>query len=54
MKLEGAWTGSNYVRYEVLTVSAMKLYVFWDITMCSQLKVKRRFGGTCHLCRLED
>jgi hypothetical protein len=26
-----------------------KSYIVWDITPCSQLKVNRRFGGTCHL-----
>jgi hypothetical protein len=23
--------------------------IFWDITLCNPLKVKRRFGGTCRL-----
>jgi hypothetical protein len=27
----------------------MNSYIFWDITLCSPLKVNRRFGGTCHL-----
>jgi hypothetical protein len=26
----------------------MKGSTFWDITLCSLLKVNRRFGGTCH------
>jgi hypothetical protein len=27
----------------------MKSSIFWDITLCSPLKVSRRFGGICHL-----
>jgi hypothetical protein len=23
--------------------------IFWDITLCSSLKVNQRFGGTCRL-----
>jgi hypothetical protein len=32
--------------FEVLTELIMKKSVFWDITSCSPLKFKRRFGGT--------
>jgi hypothetical protein len=31
-------------RIEVLTAVVMKNSVFWDITLCSLLKVKGRFG----------
>jgi hypothetical protein len=34
------------VGFEDLTAVVMKGTVFWDITPCSSLKVKRRFGGT--------
>jgi hypothetical protein len=27
----------------------MKISTFWDIILCSPLKVNRRFGGTCRL-----
>jgi hypothetical protein len=26
-----------------------RIFIFWDITPCSRLKVNRRFGGTCRL-----
>jgi hypothetical protein len=35
-------------RFEVLAVVVMKRTVFWDITLCSPLKVNRCFGGTYH------
>jgi hypothetical protein len=28
--------------------TSLRSSVFWNITLCSPLKVKRRFGGTCH------
>jgi hypothetical protein len=34
---------------EVLTSVVMNSSVFWDITVYSLLKAKRRFGGTCRL-----
>jgi hypothetical protein len=37
-----------FVGFEVLT-SVVKSSLFWDITLCSWLKVNRRFGGTCRL-----
>jgi hypothetical protein len=39
----------RFVGSEVLTAVVMKSSMFWDITPCSQLKVNRRFTGTCHL-----
>jgi hypothetical protein len=30
---------SNHVRFEVLTAVVMKSFVFWDIMLCSPLKV---------------
>jgi hypothetical protein len=33
----------------VFTEVIMKNSVFWNITPCSALKVKRSFGGTCYL-----
>jgi hypothetical protein len=43
------WTVFSWknVRFEVLTGVVMKSSIFWDITPCSLLKVKRYFGGTC-------
>jgi hypothetical protein len=35
--------------FEVLTAVVMRSYIFWHITSCSPLKVKRRFAGTCRL-----
>jgi hypothetical protein len=39
--------GSIYVAYEVITAVLMKRSIFWDTTLCSPLKVNRRFRGTC-------
>jgi hypothetical protein len=33
------------VRFEVLTDVAIKITVFWDVTLCSPIEVYRRFGG---------
>jgi hypothetical protein len=41
------------VGFEVLTAVIKKSTVFWDITPCSQWKVKGRFGGTYRL-HLQD
>jgi hypothetical protein len=38
---------AGYVGFEVLTPVLMKSS--WDITLCSSLKVNRRFGRTCRL-----
>jgi hypothetical protein len=40
---------SRFVGSEVLRAVAMKSSVLWDIKLCSPLKVRRRFGETCHL-----
>jgi hypothetical protein len=37
------------VGFEILTAVVMKSSTFWDITLCSSLKVDRRFGETCDL-----
>jgi hypothetical protein len=37
----------DYERFEVLTVVVMKSYIFWNTIPCSQLKINRRFRGTC-------
>jgi hypothetical protein len=39
-------SGTGLVGFEVLTPVVMKNSVFWDITPCSPLKVKRRFRWT--------
>jgi hypothetical protein len=36
----------NYVGFEVHTTVVMKSSIFWDITACTPLKVKRRLRGT--------
>jgi hypothetical protein len=36
-------------RFWVLTAVIMKSTIFWDITLCSPLKVNRRFGGIYRL-----
>jgi hypothetical protein len=41
------------VGIEVLTAVVVKSSIFWDIMLCSPLKLNRRFGGTCHL-HLQD
>jgi hypothetical protein len=38
-----------YVRFEVFTAVVMKSIIFWDVTPCSLLSCKRRFGGTYRL-----
>jgi hypothetical protein len=38
-------------RVEVLAEVVLKSSIFWDIPLCSPLKVNRRFGGTCCLIR---
>jgi hypothetical protein len=42
------------LRPEVLSVAVIKVSVFWDITLCSALKVNRRFIGKCHLFKVEE
>jgi hypothetical protein len=37
------------IGFEVLTAVIMKSTIFWDITTCSPLRVKRSFGGTYRL-----
>jgi hypothetical protein len=37
------------VGFEVLTPVVMKSTIFWDTTLCSPLKVNRRFGETYRL-----
>jgi hypothetical protein len=37
------------VGFEVLRAVVMKSTIFWDITPCSPLKLKQRFGGTYRL-----
>jgi hypothetical protein len=43
------WCNYSAVGFEDLTAAVMKSSVFWNITPCSQLKVNRGFGETCHL-----
>jgi hypothetical protein len=43
------WKINYIVKYDVLTAVITKSSFFRDITPCSQLKVNRRFGGTCRL-----
>jgi hypothetical protein len=38
-----------YVGFEVLTAVVIKSYIFWDMTLCSPLKVNLHFGVACHL-----
>jgi hypothetical protein len=37
---------TQVVGFEVLTVVVMKSNIFWDIMLCSPLKVNQHFGGT--------
>jgi hypothetical protein len=39
----------DYVRFVVLTAVVIKIPIFWDITLCSPLKINLRFRGTCRL-----
>jgi hypothetical protein len=41
-------TNNNCVGLDVLTAVPMKNSAFWDITLCSLLKINRRYGGMCH------
>jgi hypothetical protein len=40
---------TSHVEFEVLSELVMKSSLFWDIRLCSQLKVNQRFSGTCRL-----
>jgi hypothetical protein len=40
---------SSYAGFEVLTVEVMNSSIFWDIKLCSLLKVNQNLRGTCHL-----
>jgi hypothetical protein len=35
--------------FEVLTAVVMKSTIFWDLMLCTLLKVNQHFRGTCHL-----
>jgi hypothetical protein len=35
------------VGFEVLTVTSMKMAVFWVVAPCSLVEVYQRFSGTC-------
>jgi hypothetical protein len=39
----------RFVGSDVLIAMVMKKSAFWDITLCSPLKVNGRFGGTVRL-----
>jgi hypothetical protein len=43
-----------HVADAVLTAISMKNIFFCDMTPCSQKKVHRRFGGACHMFRVEE
>jgi hypothetical protein len=47
------WNINIDVGFEVLTPVVMKSTVFWDMMLCSPLKVNQLFGGTYHL-HLQD
>jgi hypothetical protein len=36
--------GSEFVISEVLTEVTVKSTVFWDVRMCSEVEVRKRFG----------
>jgi hypothetical protein len=38
---------AEYVEFQVPTAVVINNYILWAITLCTQLKVNRRFGGTC-------
>jgi hypothetical protein len=40
---------SQKLRFEVLTAVVMNSSIFWDVMLCSWLKVSRRFGGIYRL-----
>jgi hypothetical protein len=57
MASSGGWTWPwfwrkrfRYVGFEVHTAVVMKSIIFWHITLYSQLKVNRLFGGTHVFC----
>jgi hypothetical protein len=35
--------------FEVLTAVVMNSFIFWDIMLCSPVKLNQCFGGTCRL-----
>jgi hypothetical protein len=38
-----------FVAFEVLSVVHKKSSIFWDLTLCTPLRVNLRFGGISHL-----
>jgi hypothetical protein len=36
----------NETVLEVFAAMVVKIVIFWDIILCSKIKVNRRFGGT--------
>jgi hypothetical protein len=43
------WSSANCIGFKILAAMRMESSIFWDITPCSRLKAKRRFGGICRL-----
>jgi hypothetical protein len=50
-EMKGVWKEAVmvYVRFQVFTVASMNMTTFWDIVLCSLVKVDPRFGGVCCL-----
>jgi hypothetical protein len=47
-RLYSLWSQDDRQASVILTAMLMKASIFRDITLCSPLKVNRRFGRTCH------
>jgi hypothetical protein len=45
---------SAQLRFQVLTVTSMKMTVFWDVAPCDLVEVYRRFKGACCLHHQDD
>jgi hypothetical protein len=40
------------VRFQVLTVTSVKMAVLWDVALCSLVEANRRFRGTrCNISK---
>jgi hypothetical protein len=47
--LREAFENITKMRFEILTVTSMKMAVFWDVAPCSLIDIDRRFRGAyCH------
>jgi hypothetical protein len=49
LPLDRSQIKTSCVGFQGLTTVAVKNYIFWNITLCSPVRINRRFGGTYRL-----